>query len=170
MLRESITTATRHAIVVSALAAAPTWAHAQRGEDTIPRTHVVPALGLHVGTPQKASIALGVLLGEDWTKNGHEHARNVALYAEPGLSAGRASLAYVDHGYGTFGSGFGLAATVMRTWKQPWSTAPNVSYAGGEVIIWPILFVGPRIGLLRSVGGASPGKRWLLSFDFGIGL
>jgi len=157
-------------MVVSALAAAPAWAHAQRGEDTVPRTHVVPALGLRVGTPQKASLALGVLLGEDWMKNGHEHVRNVALFAEPGLGAGRVSLAYLDHGYGAFGSGFGLAGTVMRTWRQPWSTAPNVSYAGGEVIIWPILFVGPRIGLLRNVGAASPGKRWLLSLDFGIGL
>jgi hypothetical protein len=147
--------------------------HAQRPrpEDTIPRTHIVPALGVRVGSPQKASAALGVLLGEDWQKNGRDHSRNVALFLEPGLGAGRAAVAYVDHGYGAFGSGYGLGATVLRTWKEPWTVKSNVTYVGGELILWPILFVGPRIGLLHSVSGPSTiDKRWLVSFDFGIGL
>ena len=155
----------------AALIALPAHLHAQRVEDTLPRGHVVPAFGIRAGTPQKASAAVGVLLGEEWQKNGREISRNVAIFLEPGLSAGRASVAYVDHGYGAFGSGFGLAATVLRTWKDPWTVKPNVSYVGGEVILWPILFVGPRIGLLHSVSGpSSTDKRWLLSFDFGIGL
>jgi hypothetical protein len=143
--------------------------HAQRTEDTLPRAHVVPAFGIRVGSPQKGSVALGVVLGEDWQKNGREHSRNVALFAEPGLSGGRASLAYVEHGYGTFGSGYALAATVLRTWKDPWTVKPNLTYVGGEAILWPILFVGPRIGLLHNVNGSSD-RRWLVSFDFGIGL
>lgn len=155
---------------VSATAATPAALHAQRGEDTLPRGHIVPAFGIRVGGPQKVSAALGVLLGEDWQKNGREHSRNVALFAEPGLGAGRVSLAYVDHGYGTFGSGFAVAATVLRTWREPWTVKPNVTYAGGEVILWPILFVGPRVGLLHTVGGMPGDKRWLVSFDFGIGL
>src|SRR4051812_49100740 len=89
---------------------APLALHAQRGEDTIPRAHIFPALGLHVGSPQKASAALGVVLGEDWQKNGRDHSRNVALFAEPGLGAGRASLAYVDHGYGGGGARVGPPA------------------------------------------------------------
>jgi hypothetical protein len=148
----------------------PLAAGAQRsGEDTIPRTHVLPAVGLRVGTPQKASVAVGVLLGEEWQSNGRDHSRNVALFAEPGLSAGRASLAYVDHGYGSFGSGFGIAATVLRTWKEPWQVQPNMTYAGGEVILWPIMLAGPRFGFFRRVSGTDS-KRWFVSLDFGFGL
>jgi hypothetical protein len=149
---------------------APLALHAQRpGEDTVPRAHIFPALGLHVGSPQKASVALGVVLGEDWQKNGRDHSRNVALFAEPGLGAGRASLAYVDHGYGQFGSGFGVAATVIRTWKQPWVVEKNQTYVGADLILWPIVFLGPRVGLFRSVGSASVSDKWFVAIDFGIG-
>jgi hypothetical protein len=162
-----------------ALAALPlvAWrsASAQRcqacaGEDTVPRGHVLPGFGLRVGTPQKASVALGVVLGEDWQRDGRDHSRNIALFAEPGLSAGRASIAYVSHGYGSFGSGLGIAGTVLRTWKDPWTVKDNVTYAGGELLIWPILLTGPRIGLFHSIGGTETSKRWFVSFDFGIGL
>jgi hypothetical protein len=141
-------------------------------EDTLPHTHIVPGLGLRVGAPQKASVALGVVLGEDWQTNGHDHSRNVGLFAEPGLAAGRASLAYIDHGYGSFGSGFGIAASVMRTWRDPWWAKQNVTYAGGDIILWPIVFVGPRIGVFRAVGASGSGlaKQWLVTFDFGFGL
>jgi hypothetical protein len=156
-------------LIAAAFVAAPVGAQ-RAGEDTVPRTHVLPAVGLHVGTPQKASVALGVLLGEEWQRNGRDHSRNVALFAEPGLGAGRASLAYVDHGYGSFGSGFGIAATVLRTWKEPWQLKPNVSYVGAEAILWPIVLTGPRIGLFRRVSGAPEAKRWFVSIDFGFGL
>src|SRR4051794_34017331 len=111
-------------------------AHAQRcrgcaGEDTVPRVHLLPALGIHVGIPQKASAAVGVVVREDWQRNARDHSRSLALFVEPGISAGRASLAYVDHGFGSFGSGFGVAATALRTWKQPWQVEPNMTYAGG---------------------------------------
>jgi len=139
-------------------------------EDTSHHIHVLPAIGLHVGAPQKASAALGVVVGEDWQRGGREHSRNAAAYIEPGISAGRASVAYVDHGFGSFGSGFGLAATVLRTWQDPWTVSPNVTYVGGEVLIWPILFTGPRIGLFRGVTSPLRSKRWFVSFDFGIGL
>jgi len=158
------------ALLVAAVASMPAAAQAQHGEDTVPRGHIVPAFGIRVGGPQKVSAALGVLLGEDWQKNGREHSRKVAVFVEPGLGAGRASVAYVDHGYGTFGSGFAVAATVLRTWREPWTVKPNVTYVGGEFILWPILFVGPRVGLLHGVSGPMTDKRWLLSFDFGIGL
>src|SRR4051812_19511420 len=89
---------------LACLVVAASSAEAQRtADDTLPRTHILPGFGLHVGTPQKASVALGVVLGEDWQEHGQDRSRNVALFAEPGLGAGRASLAYVDHGYGSFG-------------------------------------------------------------------
>jgi hypothetical protein len=148
----------------------PSTLRAQRAEDTLPRSHVVPAFGIRVGAPQKASAALGFLVGEEWQKNGREHSRNAAVFLEPGLGAGRASVAYVENGYGSFGSGFAVAATVLRSWGEPWTVKPHITYAGGEVILWPILFVGPRIGLLRGTKGTMNDKRWLLSFDLGIGL
>jgi len=168
MARQIISSLLRLSVLLATLAA---WVplHAQRVEDTLPRTHIVPAFGIRAGTPQKASVALGVLLGEDWQKNGREHSRNVALFAEPGIAGGRASLAYVEHGYGTFGSGYALAGTVLRTWEDPWTVKPNLTYVGGEVILWPIVFVGPRIGLLRAIN-TSRDRRWLVTFDLGIGL
>jgi hypothetical protein len=139
-------------------------------EDTSRRMHILPALGVHVGTPQKASFALGVVVGEDWQKDAHDHSRNVAIFAEPGLSGGRGSIAYVDHGYGSFGSGFGIAGTVLRTWNDPWGAKENATYVGGEVILWPIVFIGPRVGVFRSVAGNVGSKKWFVSIDFGIGL
>lgn len=151
------------------VALAPQQPRGSAPEDTIPRSHTFPALGIRVGEPEKASAALGIVLGEDWQQNGRDHSRNVALFVEPGLDAGRASVAYVRHGYGNFGSGFGLAGSLMRTWNEPWVFKPNVTYAGGEVILWPILFVGPRLGLFRSVAGNPTDRRWFGSLDFGVG-
>jgi hypothetical protein len=134
------------------------------------RTHVLPAWGLHAGEPQKASAALGVVLGEDWQAARRDHSRNVALFAEPGLAAGRASIAYVDKGYGSFGSGFGIAASLLRTWNDPWVAKENVTYVGADVLLWPIVFVGPRVGLFHSVTGPSGSRKWFVAFDFGVGL
>lgn len=138
--------------------------------DSSTHLHVAPALGLRVGAPQKASAAVGLLVGVDWQTNQRDHSRNGTIFIEPGLSAGRASIAYVDHGYGSFGSGFGVAATALRTWEDPWGAKENATYVGGEVILWPIVFVGPRLGLFRSVRGDVGSKKWFFSFDFGIGL
>jgi hypothetical protein len=44
------------------------------------RFHVSPALGIHAGTPQKASVALGVLVGEEWRQDSRDHARNIARH------------------------------------------------------------------------------------------
>ena len=162
-------------MIVLALGLSAAQAHAQRcrdcvaGEDTVPRTHVLPGLGLHVGEPQKASIAGGVVLGEDWREKGHDRSRNVGLWIEPGLSGGRASVAYIDHGFGSFGSGFAIGPTVLRTWKDPWIAKENHTYVGGELMVWPIVFVGPRIGLFRSVSSGTP-HSWFVSVDFGFGL
>jgi hypothetical protein len=154
---------------------APVLVHAQAcpgcaAEDTTAHGHVWPALGIHLGAPQKASAALGVVIGETWRRAGHEHARNVALFAEPGLASGRASLAYVDHGFGSFGSGFGVAATFLRTWSDPWIARENTSYIGADLIVWPIVFTGPRIGIFHSVNGSPGSRKWFVGIDLGVGL
>ena len=161
----------RRLALATLLIAAGTALQAQRApNDTATRFHVLPALGVHVGSPQKASAALGIVVGEDFVRDGRDHSRNIALFAEPGLGGGRASLAYVSHGYGSFGSGFGVAATALRTWKEPWQLDPDQTYVGGEVLLWPILFVGPRVGLLRNVSSVETSRHWFWSFSFGIGL
>ena len=106
----------------------------------------------------------------DATSPRREIGVGISPQVEPGVSAGRASIAYVDHGYGSFGSGFGVAGTVLRTWNDPWWTRENATYAGGEVFLWPIVFIGPRLGLFRSVAGNTSPNKWFVSLDFGIGL
>ena len=169
MMWRRICAAVIPALVIPMILQAQTC-HACAAEDTTPRGHVWPALGLHVGAPQKASAALGLVIGETWQRAGREHARNVALFAEPGVSAGRASLAYVDHGFGSFGSGFGIAATFLRTWSDPWIANENVSYVGGDIILWPIVFTGPRIGIFRSVTANAGSRKWFVGIDLGVGL
>lgn len=161
--------------VLFLLVVAPSVVLAQRcrrsecAEDTVPHPHILPALGVHFGTPQKVSAALGVVLGEDWQQNGRDHSRNVALFVEPGLSATRASVAYVSHGFGAFGSGFAIGPSVLRTYNDPWTVKQNVTYLGGDLTIWPVIFTGPRVGVFRRVSGFDP-RRWFVSIDFGIGL
>jgi hypothetical protein len=142
----------------------------QADQDTTPRSHFLPALGLHFGTPQKASAALGVVYGKDWQQDGRDRSRNMALFVEPGVSGGRASVAYLRHGYGSFGSGFGIAGSVLRTWNDPWTVSDNMTFVGAELIAWPIVFVGPRIGIFHVVSGRPTPNRWLVTFDFGLGL
>ena len=82
--------AIRVAIVVGAAALLVTGAlGAQRCATCTPedrRDHAhLPALGVHAGTPQKASFALGVVVGQDWQKSARP-LRNVAIFAEPGLA------------------------------------------------------------------------------------
>ncbi len=159
--------------VLSVLAPAVGRAQDCRGcaaDDTAPRSHIFPAIGVHVGAPQKASAAVGVVLGEDWQRNGRDHSRNVALFAEPGLGGGRASLSYLRHGYGSFGSGFGVGATVLRTWKDPWTVKPNLTFVGADVLLWPVVFIGPRVGAFRLVSGNGGQKKWLFTFDVGFGV
>ena len=139
-------------------------------EDTIAHFHVAPALGLRFGEPQKASFAVGLLAGVNWQKDGRDHSRNAAVFVEPGLSAGRASDADIRHGYGNLGYGYAVAATMLRTWEDPWGAKENSTYVGGEFILWPIVFVGPRVGLFRSISGEAKSGKWFFSIDFGIGL
>jgi hypothetical protein len=127
--------------------------------------HMLPALGLRAGIPQKASAAVGIVAGKNYNEKGHTE--DLALYVEPGFSAGRASLGYIT-GFGNMGSGFGFAATAMRTWKDPIKLPTNATYVGGELWVWPVFFSGPRVGVFRKITGASHG--WFFTADFGFGL
>jgi len=161
----------RHLLAgIAVFAALPAIARAQNRcpscmDSVSGQWHMLPALGLRAGIPQKASVALGIVAGKNYRERGHTE--DVALYVEPGLSAGRASLAYIN-GFGNMGSGFGIAATALRTWKDPVNLPTNATYAGGEIWLWPIFFSGPRVGVFRRIAGGSPG--WFFTADFGFGL
>jgi hypothetical protein len=127
--------------------------------------HMLPALGIRAGVPQKLSAALGVVAGKNYRETGHTE--DVAIYLEPGISAGRATLGYVS-GFGNMGAGYGVGATALRTWKTPWMLRTNTTYVGGEAWLWPIFFSGPRVGVFREITGTKHG--WFLTADFGFGL
>ena len=127
--------------------------------------HMLPALGLRAGIPQKVSVAAGIVTGRNYRERGHTE--DIALYVEPGLSAGRASLAYIN-GFGNMGSGFGIAGTALRTWKDPINLTTNATFVGGEVWVWPMFFSGPRVGVFKKITGDSRG--WYFTADFGFGL
>lgn len=133
------------------------------------RVRVLPAFGLRVGEPQKVSAALGIVAGAEWQANGHDHARYVGVFAEPGLAASRVSAAYMSN-MGGLGSGFGVALTGMRTGDDPWVLTQNTTFVGGELFVWPLFLTGPRIGLFRSVHGTSGARSWFFTADFGFGL
>lgn len=139
------------------------------GDTTHARVRVVPAIGVRVGAPQKASIAVGVLTRAEWQQHGRDYSRNLAAFVEPGLSGARASVAYIQ-GIGNLGSGFGVAASVLRTWKEPWTLPDNGTYVGGELLVFPLFLVGPRVGLFKEVSGGRDMKRWFFTADFGFGL
>ena len=127
--------------------------------------HMLPALGLRAGIPQKLSAAVGIVTGRNYSEKGHTE--DLAVYVEPGLASGRVSVGYIS-GFGNMGSGFGLAATGMRTWKDPLNLTTNATYVGGELWVWPVFFSGPRIGVFRKITGVSHG--WFFTADFGFGL
>ena len=127
--------------------------------------HMLPAVGLRGGVPQKLSAAIGIVAGKNYRENGHT--QDLAVYVEPGLAAGRATIGY-HSGFGNMGSGFGLGATAMRTWKDPLNLQTNQTFFGGEAWIWPAFFAGPRVGLFRQMTGNRHG--WFLTADFGFGL
>lgn len=159
--------ATRSLVAMLLVATSASRIQSQGADST--HTSVHPALGLRVGEPQQASAALGVLIGSRWQSAGREHERDAAIFVEPGLSAGRLSAAFVAFPRGEFGSGGGLALSALRTWRNPWGVKPNVSYVGGEAFVWPLVFIGPRLGVFHSVSMGNA-NRWLFTFDLGIGL
>jgi hypothetical protein len=132
-------------------------------------TQISPALGVRVGVPQKLSAAVGILAGKEWREEGKERARFLAVFAEPGLAGGRVSAGYVT-GMGELGSGYGIFGTVLRTFDGPWTLTESSTFVGGEIVVWPLFFAGPRIGLFRRVKGGLGMGSWHVVADFGLGL
>jgi hypothetical protein len=121
------------------------------------------AAGLHLGGPTRASVALGAM----WVtwRSGEDRREGPTLIAEPGLRAGRASLAY-SAWTGRLGSGYVARATFLRTWAG----APHRNYVGLEAQLVPIFGFGLRGGGFMPIQSSmSPRKPfWLLDLSLGL--
>lgn len=144
--------------LVAVLLLAP--ARSLRAQDTATTwSRLGPVYGLHVGAPQRASVTVGV--GRWQQRADTIHIAFVAV--EPGLGAGRASVGYF-RGVGNLLGGIAVRASALRTWRDPWSVAPNRTYVGVEASGHAIL--SARVGLF---GRTSPaGGPLLVTADLGL--
>ena len=125
------------------------------------RTRIGPAFGLHVGAPQKVSLALGA---GRWRESGDNYDGVFGL-VEPGLGAGRASVGYL-RSRGNLNTGLGIRASALRTWGDPWSVAPNTTFVGVEASAHAFFF-NVRGGTFRRTTSGS-GREVLFTIDGGL--
>jgi hypothetical protein len=126
------------------------------------RTRLGPAFGLHVGAPQKVSLALGV---GRWRESTGDKLDGVFGLVEPGLGAGRASVGYL-RSRGNLNTGLAVRASALRTWRDPWSVAPNRTYVGLEASAHMAIF-GVRAGVFRRTTAATD-RAVLFTIDAGL--
>jgi hypothetical protein len=119
----------------------PAGARAQRGDSPSPR--LVPAFGVHYGTPMRFSVSAGGAL--DLSRRGNE---GVLALVEQGQHGNEFSAGYYRM-LGRFGSGFSVRAAVLRTSGEPWNADPHTTYVGAEAHLMVILGVGGRAGYMR---------------------
>lgn len=131
---------------------APAGARAQRRDDSQgPR--LVPAFGVHYGTPMRFSVSAGAAL--DLNEHGNE---GVIALVEQGQHGSELSAGYYRM-LGRFGSGFSLRAAVLRTGSEPWNADPHTTYVGAEAHLMVLLGVGGRAGFMRRASQVSNGSR-----------
>ena len=58
---------------------------------------------------------------------------------------------------------------MLRTWRDPWWLPDNRTFVGLDLFVWPVFFLGPRVGVYRPITGATNGG-WFFTVDFGFGL
>jgi hypothetical protein len=115
-----------------------------------------PAVGLHFGTPQRASLAIGVLWVAQWSPDFSE-VRGPRMIAEPGLRAGKLRAGYAASG--AFATGWALEAAAMREWG---GERREATLYGGEAHA-SLMFVDLGVGLY-----AHPGGRRRLALSLGL--
>lgn len=115
-----------------------------------------PHLGIHVGSPQRLSLAIGIMRPV-WRAPDFTSAGGPRLVIEPGLRAGKLRLGYARTG--AFAFGYALEAAAMREWAGSGvDTLPSASY--GVELHGSALFMDLGVGLYRRARG---GSRFTLS-------
>jgi hypothetical protein len=157
----------RTVLSLAVIVLAPSVARAQDTTGTLePTPHISPALGVHYGSPLRASLTGGLLVDMSQHRND-----GLIVALEVGQQGNEVSAGYFRM-LGRFGSGFSLRAAALRTAGEPWNATANTTYAGVEAS-WMIAFgVGARVGYLRraSKTSALDPKENLASLSVGIGI
>lgn len=132
---------------------------------------------LRLSTPQIVSASIGVIIGTRDGTHCHEMcvASGILIQAEPGLGGGKLSVGYawgLGQGVGGLfllpGAAFDIKASVLRTWGETWSVAPDQTFVGGEVDI-SLMLLKFSIGVMRRITGDAPGDDWLFTIGGGVG-
>lgn len=110
-----------------------------------------PHLGLHVGVPQGASVAVGALRvlarAPDFTSES-----GLRIVLEPGLRAGRVRAGYARTG--SFAIGYALEAAVLREWgRDGVRELPRTSL--GMEVHGSALFMNAGVGFYAPRGGGA---------------
>ena len=156
----------RTVLSLAVLAFAPMLARAQDTTKVEPTPHISPAVGVHYGSPMRASVAGALLIDMSQHRND-----GVVVGIEVGEHGNEASAGYFRM-LGRFGSGYSLRLATLRTKGEPWNASPHTTYVGGEAS-WMIVFgVGARVGYMRrasKANGLDPHDN-LTTFGIGIGI
>jgi len=156
----------RTVLSLAVVAFAPTLARAQDTTAVEPTPHISPAIGVHYGSPMRASVAGALLIDMSQHRND-----GVVIAVEVGQRGNEVSAGYFRM-LGRFGSGYSLRLAALRTTDDPWNATENTTYVGAEAS-WMIVFgVGARVGYLRraSHSGTLDPHENVMSFSFGIGI
>jgi hypothetical protein len=129
-----------------------------------------PTWGIEGGSPQRAAVTLGLLLG-DARGDGFDLGRHLVLVqAQPGLGGGRLSLGFAPFAAGSSGlvfAGVAVKASLLRTWGQPKGVPAGRTYAGASLdVAW---VVKGSLGVMKRVGGDGR-KDTLVTWSVGLGL
>ena len=136
-------------------AASPRLAGAQRQS-----ARWQPHFGLHLGTPQRASVALGVLRVVRQASD-FSSVSGPRLVVEPGLRAGKIRFGYAVTG--SFAVGYSLEGAVLREWGRDGKPElPRTLY--GVELHGSMAFID--LGLGGYAGGAAGATR--LAFSAGL--
>jgi hypothetical protein len=116
-----------------------------RAQDStqVQETNVSQAIGLHYGTPLRASLSAGLLIDRNRRQND-----GTILMLEQGFEGSEFSMGYY-HMFSWFGSGFSVRGAVLRTGEEPWNASPHTTYVGAEVHTMFAMGVGGRVGFFR---------------------
>ncbi len=129
-----------------------------------------PTWGVEAGAPQRATVSVGLLLG-DARGDGFDLGRNLVLVqVQPGLGGGRVSLGFAPFAASASGlvfAGVALKASLLRTWGTPSGAAAGQTYVGAQLdVAW---IVKGSVGWLTRVG-AGGAKHTLVTWSVGVGL
>ena len=145
-IRERLAVLWPRAIAAVLAAASPGVVGAQRQP-----SRLLPHVGLHVGTPQRASVALGVLRVVRQGSDGSS-ASGVRLVVEPGLRAGKIRFGYAVTG--PFAIGYSFEGAVLREWGCDGNSELPRTLYGLEVHV-SAAFVDLGLGAYVGVGGVT---------------